>query len=162
MIVRSAKQALHSEPTNINVSEKIKRWIFMPSIRENLHTWNIGYNWKNSGDEWSEVWGGPDMQWHGAILPRIHLFLPAKSILEIAPGFGRWTQFLKDHCESLSVLGLSETCIEACKARFHSCSHISYHVNDGKSLDMIQNESIDFVFSLIRWFTSRKMSSHRI
>ena len=81
----------------------------MPSIRENLHTWNIGYNWKNSGDEWSEVWGGPDMQWHGAILPRIHLFLPAKSILEIAPGFGRWTQFLKDHCESLSVLGLSET-----------------------------------------------------
>jgi hypothetical protein len=42
---------------------------------------------------------------------------------------------------------LSEKCIKACKKDFHSYSHISYYVNDGKSLSMIQNHSIDFVFS---------------
>ena len=32
-----------------------------------------------------------DSQWFGLIFPRIHAFLPTGTILEIAPGFGRWT-----------------------------------------------------------------------
>jgi hypothetical protein len=67
--------------------------------------------------------------------------------LEIAPGHGRWTQFLKDACERLMVVDLSGSCIAACQHRFADCSHISYYVNDGKSLAMLPNESIDFAFS---------------
>jgi len=45
------------------------------------------------------------------------------------------------------VVDLTEKCIEACKSRFKNVSNINYFVNDGKSLDMIQDNSIDFVFS---------------
>jgi hypothetical protein len=67
--------------------------------------------------------------------------------LEIAPGHGRWTQFLKDACERLILVDLSGSCIAACQHRFPDCSHISYYVNDGKSLAMLPDESIDFAFS---------------
>jgi 2-polyprenyl-3-methyl-5-hydroxy-6-metoxy-1,4-benzoquinol methylase len=87
------------------------------------------------------------MQWYGTILPRIRAFLPVHTILEIAPGFGRWTEFLKDYCSDLVVVDLSEKCIKACQERFTDCSHITYFVNDGKSLDMIPDNSIDFIFS---------------
>lgn len=119
----------------------------MPTIEENRFLWDVAYDWKREGDEWSLAWGGTDMQWYSTILPRIHAFVPAGTILEIAPGFGRWTQFLKDLCGRLILVDLSEKCIQTCKERFGSCSHVTYYVNDGKSLDMIADEAIDFVFS---------------
>ena len=88
------------------------------------------------------------MQWHGTILPRIHKFLPAGRILEIGPGFGRFTSYLLDHCGSLVLVDLAETCIRACEARFGLKDNIEYHVNDGKSLHMLDDSSIDFAFSL--------------
>jgi SAM-dependent methyltransferase len=42
---------------------------------------------------------------------------------------------------------LSERCIEKCRDRFAHESHISYFVNDGKSLGMVDNASVDFIFS---------------
>ena len=40
--------------------------------------------------------GRADAQWYGSLLPRIHRFLPTGQVLEIACGYGRWTQYLKD------------------------------------------------------------------
>jgi 2-polyprenyl-3-methyl-5-hydroxy-6-metoxy-1,4-benzoquinol methylase len=119
----------------------------MPTIEENKSLWDGIYNWSNAGEEWSTAWGGSYMQWYGMILPRIRVFLPVHTILEIAPGCGRWTEFLKGFCTNLIVVDLSEKCIKACQERFANCSHISYFVNDGKSLDMIPDDTIDFVFS---------------
>jgi len=119
----------------------------MPTIEENKSVWNGTYKWSKAGEEWSKGWGTSYMQWYGTILPRIRAFLPVQTILEIAPGFGRWTQFLKDFCDNLIVVDLSEKCIKACQERFTGCSHITYFVNDGKSLDMIPDNTIDFVFS---------------
>jgi len=119
----------------------------MPSIEENLRAWEHDHNWPQDGDEWSLAWGGSEAQWFAAIYPRIHAFLPARRVLEIAPGFGRWTQFLKNYCEHLTVVDLTAACIEACKKKFLAESHIVYHVNDGKSLDMIPDRSVDFAFS---------------
>ena len=87
------------------------------------------------------------MQWYGTLLPRIHRYLPTETILEIAPGFGRWTDFLKDHCRKPIVVDLSQKCIEACRERFKACSHIAYFVNDGQSLGMIEDHAVDFAFS---------------
>lgn len=119
----------------------------MPTIEENREAWDANYEWPQGGDEWSKAWGGVQMQWHGVIMPRLHAFLPAKTILEIAPGFGRMTHFLTDLCEDLVLVDISESCIDACRKRFAGCSHISYHVNDGASLAMIEDDSIDFALS---------------
>jgi 2-polyprenyl-3-methyl-5-hydroxy-6-metoxy-1,4-benzoquinol methylase len=119
----------------------------MPTVEENSQKWNAAYGWHDQGEVWSAPWGGSAAQWFGAILPRIHAFLPATTILEIAPGFGRWTTHLKDSCEHLIVVDLAENCIEACRRRFADESHITYHVNDGKSLAMVPDRSIDFAFS---------------
>jgi ubiquinone/menaquinone biosynthesis C-methylase UbiE len=81
------------------------------------------------------------------LLPRIHRFVPTGAILEIAPGFGRWTDYLKELCRQLTVVDLTPKCIEACRTRFAHVKHISYHVNDGKSLAFVPDGSIDFVFS---------------
>src|SRR5438046_7031300 len=76
------------------------------------------YDWKEAGEEWSEPWGSSEAQWFGAILPRIRDCLPAETILEIAPGFGRWTHYLKDHCQNLWAIDRVAECIEACRQRF--------------------------------------------
>lgn len=119
----------------------------VPSLERNLLLWNKTYDWTNGGEEWSNAWGGTDRMWDASIYPRIKHLLPAKTILEIAPGYGRCTQFLKNYCERLIVVDLSPRCIDACKQRFAEHTNIVYHVNDGKSLDMIEDQSIDFVFS---------------
>jgi 2-polyprenyl-3-methyl-5-hydroxy-6-metoxy-1,4-benzoquinol methylase len=119
----------------------------MPTIEDNISMWENTYAWDQRGDGWSKGWGGVSMQWYGSIFPRIHSFLPTGTALEIGPGFGRWTHFLRDLCTKLILVDLSEKCIEECKRRFDDCSHITCFVNDGRSLDMIPDDSLDFVFS---------------
>lgn len=119
----------------------------MPALEQNQQMWGVDYDWTQEGEEWSSTWGGSESQWFGAIFPRIHSFVPTGTILELAPGFGRWTNYLKNCCEHLILVDLSENCIKACQQRFASESNITYHVNDGKSLAMVPDGSIDFVFS---------------
>ena len=105
------------------------------------------YDWREAGEEWSAPWGSSAAQWAGTIFPRIRDFLPTSTILEIAPGFGRWTHYLKDYCEQLWAVDKSAECIEACLQRFAASSHVRCHLNDGRSLSMVPDASIDFVFS---------------
>lgn len=119
----------------------------MATVQENRSVWDDTYDWSNAGDEWSAPWGSAHMQWCGSILPRISAFVPAATILEIAPGYGRWTSYLKELCQQLVIVDLSERCIDRCRERFVGSTNISYHVNDGTSLDMVADRSIDFIFS---------------
>lgn len=119
----------------------------MAEVDHNLAVWQAGWDWSTEGDEWSEWWGGTPALWHGALLPRIHAFVPAGTILEIAPGYGRWTQYLKDLADELVIVDLTERCIEGCRRRFADAGNIEYHVNDGRSLAMVPDGSVDFAFS---------------
>ena len=119
----------------------------MPGIDENEEVWTEGWDWSRQGDEWSSWWGGTEAMWFGALLPRIHQFVPTGTVLEIAPGYGRWTQFLKELSEHLVVVDMAENCIEHCQRRFADSTNIEYHINDGRSLDAVADGSIDFVFS---------------
>ncbi len=119
----------------------------MPKLEDNKTKWDGEYHWIDRGDEWSALWGNPSMQWYGTILPRIEAHIPANRIVEIACGYGRWTQYLKDLCQHLIAIDLSEQCIQASKQRFADCSQLEFHVNDGRSLAMIPDSSVDFVFS---------------
>ncbi len=119
----------------------------MATLDENKQVWNKKYDWSYQGEEWSESWGGSEAQWFGSILPRIHAFLPTGTILEIASGYGRWTNYLKDYCTTLYGVDLAEACISACKERFEEHPGLSFFVNDGTTLPMIREQSIDFLFS---------------
>jgi SAM-dependent methyltransferase len=118
----------------------------MPSKEWNVALWGGEYAWPNAGDEWSESWGGPEPQWFGCLLPRIWPYLPAETILEIAPGHGRWTRFLLPACEQLIGVDIAEGCVEACRQRF-SGTHAEFFTNDGRTLPMVADHSVDFVFS---------------
>jgi SAM-dependent methyltransferase len=118
----------------------------MATVEQNKSTWGGDYDWSRGGDEWSVAWGGTPSLWHGVLLPRLNSRLPCETILEIAPGYGRFTQYLHRLCKRLIVVDLAENCISACKQRFATATNIDYIVNDGRSLAMIEDASVDFVF----------------
>ena len=118
----------------------------MPSIEENKQIWETTYDWSRRGDEWSGCWGSPRAQWLGCLLPRVFPFLGGR-ILEIGPGYGRWTQFLEAHCESLIGIDLAPSCVEQCEQRFRDCGNLAFKLNDGLRFPMVDDASIDFAFS---------------
>lgn len=118
----------------------------MPELEWNNAVWGGSYDWATSGEEWSATWGGSEAQWFGSLYPRLHRVLPAKRVLEIAPGFGRWTKFLVSACESYVGIDLSDKCVEACQLTFAAANHARFVKNDGLSLEEADG-SFDFVFS---------------
>ena len=119
----------------------------MGSLDEIYHFWNNVYDWSRyQGDEWSARWGGADMQWYWEIYPRIRRHLPASTILEIGPGHGRFSEYLKPFCQSLILVDISERCIHACKERLGE-DGVVYKVGDGLTLTGVKNASVDFCFS---------------
>lgn len=120
----------------------------MPSVLWNTSTWDNAYGWEQAGEEWSQAWGSSEAQWFGSIYPRIHRFIPCHNVLEIAPGFGRWSRFLIDHALKRYVgVDLSEKCAESCRRRFGSAAKATFLSNDGKSLPQPDHQRFDFVFS---------------
>lgn len=136
----------------------------------NKAVWN-DKEWSEEGEEWSKKWGSSEAQWITTILPRIHSFFPEKralkqslissqlpkllfsfipknSILEIAPGFGRWTKFLLSYpYRSYCGIDLASPCIAHCKKRFISYKNCKFFVNDGLSLQAAAYQKYDFIFS---------------
>ncbi len=119
----------------------------MPDVAWNGKRWGVNYKWPDSGELWSEPWGNSEAHWFGSLYPRLHRLLPAKSVLEIAPGFGRWTKFLLSACDSYLGIDLAEQCAEACRARFSGAPYARFASNDGYNLDAAKDGTIDFVFS---------------
>ena len=119
----------------------------MPSLDENKRLWDGGYDWGARGEEWSAAWGGVSSQWWATVFPRFQGYLPVETMVEIAPGFGRWTHFLKDLCSQLVIVDISTEAIDHCRKRFAMCPHVSAHVNDGTSLTMVKDATVDLVFS---------------
>ncbi|HLY44293.1 MAG TPA: class I SAM-dependent methyltransferase [Stellaceae bacterium] len=119
----------------------------MPSLDPHATYWSQRYDWSSRGEEWSATWGGSEAQWFGAIYPRLHRFLPAHAIVEIGPGYGRWTKFLLPLCAHYTGVDISEKCIDACTLSFSTATHAAFILNDGVSLDSVPDGSIDLVFS---------------
>ena len=119
----------------------------MPTVAWNREKWNQNYRWTDAGDEWSGVWGGPEAEWRSCIFPRIATFLPTGSLLELGPGFGRWTQYLLPTCTFYLGVDLADRCIAACEERFAGHEGAKFATNDGRSLPMVPDSSVDLVFS---------------
>jgi SAM-dependent methyltransferase len=119
----------------------------MPTIEENRGAWNEAYDWKSAGNEWSGGWGSTKTMWLVSIYPRIARHLPCRSLLEIAPGFGRVTEFLLPHAKQYLGVDLAEKCVAACRSRFADATHARFAVGDGLLLPMVESASVDFAFS---------------
>ena len=120
----------------------------MPDLEWNRKRWGETHDWSRGGDEWSDGAGGPARQWFWWLYPRVHAFLPADTVLEIAPGYGRWTQFLVTQSKRLVGVDIAPRCVDACRERFATAAaHCIFHVNDGYSVPMVEDRSVDFVFS---------------
>jgi hypothetical protein len=126
----------------------------MPDIEWNKRRWGEEHPWSAHGDEWSYSFGSAAAQWYGFILPRLHRFLPNPAeqnarIVEIAPGHGRWTQFLLRHCRTLAAYDVSQGCVDYCRQRFApdiERGAAAFHLTDGLTLAENDN-SVDLVFS---------------
>jgi SAM-dependent methyltransferase len=120
----------------------------MPTVAENVERWQT-HEWSKSGDEWSpgHSAAGTAVLWWRTLMPRIGSRLPTDDVLEIGPGFGRWTQYLRTLCRHLVLVDVTERCIDHCRARFSGDERLEYHVNDGISLGSIPDHSISFAFS---------------
>src|SRR5690349_17953715 len=71
------------------------------SVAENLKTWDQAHAWPEDGDEWkgqAVVCGVPYEDWKQSLVERlIDPYLPpGASVMEIAPGHGRWTGYLAE------------------------------------------------------------------
>jgi SAM-dependent methyltransferase len=119
----------------------------MPDIAWNYELWNNKYDWEKTSPHWCQTTTFTSAYWQSLILPRIAQYLPVCTALEIAPGHGRWTEYLRHHASVLHAVDLAPNCIAACQERFSDAPNIVYHVNDGLSLAFLENNSIDFAFS---------------
>lgn len=118
----------------------------------NLQAWDDPGTWVEHGDEWrfhAESCGQPYPEWKRSVVTRfVEPFLgPSVDLLELGPGHGRWTEFMVGRVSSLTLVDLSPTCIEQCRARFASCrGPIRSIVNDGRSLP-VEDRSVDVIWS---------------
>jgi len=122
----------------------------MPSVEWNKY-WDR-YDWSRDGEEWdgqARYCGQPYEAWKAALLETFvrDELDPSKTVLEIAPGHGRWSEYLIAHAGRVFLVDLNPQCIEFCRERFGDRENVEYLVNDGRSLPGIADASIDFVWS---------------
>ena len=122
------------------------------TVENNFRIWDQKYDWPRDGDEWdgqSRLSHQPYDEWKKSIIETfIAPNISENSIaLEIAPGHGRWTTGIVEFCKEIILIDLSPSCIEFCKKRFASFNHVRYIVNDGKSLNGVKDNYVDFVWS---------------
>ena len=120
----------------------------MPGVQENRRKWS-DHNWEHGGHRWSPggTSAGTEMMWWRTIRPRLFQHLPAGTVLEIAPGYGRWTEYLLRESDRLIGVDVTERCVDVCRSRFDAAKS-EFHVNDGALLPTVAPASIDFAFSL--------------
>ena len=107
--------------------------------------WNYEIMWSDGGHEWSKSFGTTENLWNTHIFHTIRPFRN-KRILEIAPGYGRITQFLSILASELIVIDLNERCTEKTREKLGDYVY-KYIVNDGKSLTGVGDTTQDLVFS---------------
>ncbi len=67
--------------------------------------------------------------------------------LEIGCGHGRWSKILSENVTSLILIDVSPSCIDFCKNILKGESNLTYIVNSGKSLEGVDSDSVDFIWS---------------
>lgn len=124
----------------------------LDNVEQNLHQWDRKHAWSKDGDEWSgqaKLCGVPYDTWKASLVahlitPYLH---PDANVLEIAPGHGRWTEFLAAGSSHVTVVDISASCLDYCRGRFQQASNIDYFLSTGHQLPRYVGGTMDFVWS---------------
>ncbi len=125
----------------------------MPTVDWNRKVWGGGYAWSKDGDEWDDsarYCGIPYDSWKDQlrrtfIVPHVR---PQSEALEIGPGHGRWSVLIAPKVRHLQLVDLNPSCIDFCRTRLiNDHQNVNYHVNDGRTLGMLPDGWMDFVWS---------------
>lgn len=124
----------------------------MTSIKENFEEWNNDWDANLTGDEWTdqaEYCNQPYPEWKESLVKTfIENYIDKHStVLEIGPGHGRFTEYLVKTAYKVILLDISPNCLDICRNRFPNHTNIKYVLNNGKSLEGIDDSSIDLVWS---------------
>ena len=122
------------------------------TIQNNLEVWDEKYDWAQDGDEWdgqARFCNQLYEDWKSSLIETfLHPNLDENAtIVEIAPGHGRWSKEIVDRCRKLVLVDLSPSCIEFCRDLLADRDNVEYIVNDGRTLTGVQDGSVDFVWS---------------
>jgi len=125
----------------------------VPSIEWNKETWKDDLSkFKNghfTGNFYGDHWGDPH---DNEVLKRMvnTYILPyisdKKVALEIGPGGGRWTQFLKGF-KKLYCVDINPYLNDYLKERFSNPDNLQFIHSSGSSMPGVKDKSIDFCFS---------------
>jgi ubiquinone/menaquinone biosynthesis C-methylase UbiE len=124
----------------------------LENVEKNLHQWDQKHGWSKDGDEWSgqaSMCGIPYAEWKktlvdSLIMPEIG---PQSSVIEIAPGHGRWTEFLLAGSAHVTIVDISPNCLNFCRGRFDGVENIDYFLTPGNKLPHHASGAIDFLWS---------------
>jgi SAM-dependent methyltransferase len=113
------------------------------SVHRNYMAWQV-YDWRDAGDEWDR---GPG--WKASIVTGIldRYREQRQRVLELGPGAGRWSEFLATRSVRLTLVDLSDRCVDLCRRRLARFQNVDYFVNDGVSLPLVGDGTIDFIWS---------------
>ncbi|HEU4679297.1 MAG TPA: class I SAM-dependent methyltransferase, partial [Terrimicrobiaceae bacterium] len=110
------------------------------------------YDWSKDGDEWTDqaaFCGTPYPMWKqdvvaAFIVPNVS---ENSTVLELAMGHGRWTPFLAQRARRYLGVDFGPSCVKFCQIRFAALANATFHLNDGRSIPMIANSSVHFIWS---------------
>jgi SAM-dependent methyltransferase len=122
------------------------------SIAANLRVWSQTHAWAADGDEWTELadyCGQPYGVWKDSVVQTwlVPFITPDSTVLEIAPGHGRWTEAICRLAGPVILVDVSQSCIQHCQRKFSRRPKMTYLVNDGQDLSGVADNSVDFAFS---------------
>jgi ubiquinone/menaquinone biosynthesis C-methylase UbiE len=124
----------------------------LENAKKNLLKWDQTYAWPKDGDEWqgqAALCGVPYPTWKESLVQ--HLLVPhvAKQthVIEIAPGHGRWTEYLVRLAGHVTIVDLGASCLDFCRSRFQAHSNVDYVLTTGDPLPLCAEDRIDFVWS---------------
>jgi SAM-dependent methyltransferase len=123
--------------------EREKQLPGLNTINYNRKEWS-NYNWDGGGEEWTD-----SIEWKTALIKEVmHVYIkPQSVILEIGPGGGRWSVELVKLANQLILVDLTAEAIHASQKKLSSYSQCAFYQNDGRSLSMLGDSSVDYVWS---------------
>jgi SAM-dependent methyltransferase len=120
--------------------EEIVRW---KTILQCGHTHDVSKGY------FTDAEGAIEKQWDTIIYPIIK-DLDFSSVLDLACGHGRNSEYLRRLTKQLHLVDVNQSCIDACRERFGDeldGTRFFYHVTDGNHLRMIPRGSISLVYT---------------
>ena len=123
------------------------------NIEWNRHSWGELDRWEGAhqyGTRWDA--GNPQPNYEAAEIADQYLapYLPAPyglTILELAPGAGRFTAELVRHADTLVVVDMNEACLTLCRERFKYYRNMEFVLNDGTSCADVPRKEYDLIAS---------------